>query len=219
MEPRRRQLQQQGWKMDGLGATGTMRQELGWGKGRWQRQRPEASSSQEQSTATGPRERRTGLLQLGNVDQGTVLGAAQHFLQPLQAHFHLALCCHLLQHLLHLFSIEGRAAQEPVQGAHQRPAQTDALLCSAVAAARREKHNRGPSYAPMETKARQWGSLRNQATSLTPSPACSAPGSCAAAPSPRASPHARGNQVYPVQTPLWPLNYRKLSKPLIKLSF
>lgn len=142
------------------------------------------SSSQEQSTATGPRERRTRLLQLGNVDQGTVLGAAKHLLQPLQAHLHLALRCHLLQHLLHLLSIEGRAAQEPVQGTHQRPAQTDALLCSAVAAARREKHNHGPSCTPIEIKARQWGSLRKQPTSHTPSTACSAPGSSAAAPSP-----------------------------------
>jgi len=46
MEPRRRRLQQQGWKMDGLGATGTMRQELGRGKGRWQGHLSEASSNQ-----------------------------------------------------------------------------------------------------------------------------------------------------------------------------
>lgn len=82
----------------------------------------------------GQGQRHTRLLQLCDVDQSTVLGAAEHLPQPLQTHLQLALCCCLLQRLLHLLSVEGRAAQEPVEGTHQRPAEADALLCFAMAA-------------------------------------------------------------------------------------
>lgn len=81
-------------------------------------------------------QRHTRLLQLRDVDQGTVLGAAEHLPQPLQTHLQLALRCRLLQRVLHLLSIEGRTAQEPVEGTHQCPAEADALLCFAVAAAK-----------------------------------------------------------------------------------
>lgn len=116
--------------MDRLGAAGTMRQEPGRGKGE-----VAMTSLQGQRVGQG----HTRLLQLGNVDQGTVLGAAEQLSQPLQAHLQLVLRRRLLQWLLHLVSIEGGAAQEPGEGTQQRPAQADALLGLAVAAGTGEK--------------------------------------------------------------------------------
>lgn len=129
-EPGRRRLQHQGWKTDGLGAAGTMRQEPGRGKGE-----VAMTSPQGQHEGQG----HTRLLQLSDVDQGSVLGAAEHLLQPLQAHLQLVLSRRLLQRLLHLLGVEGGAAQEPGEGTQQRPAQADALLGLAVAAGTGER--------------------------------------------------------------------------------
>lgn len=82
--------------------------------------------------------RLTGLLQLGDVQQGAVLGAAQCLLQALQAQGELLLRGGLAAGLGGFLQPLGRghrAAQQPVEGAEQGSAQRDALLSLAVAAA------------------------------------------------------------------------------------
>lgn len=177
-----------------------------------------AGAGQGEGEVAAPRgQRRTGLLQLGDVDQGAVLGAAQHFLQPLQTHLQLALGCRLLQRLLHLLGVEGGAVQEPDEGTHQRPAQPDALLCLAVAAGKgREMKPCSPwaKLQPQRARGTETGhpGEPNHVPRAQPGvPAASRLPQCRPQPAQPTSfsPTPGEIKACPVQAPLWPLNCRE----------
>lgn len=104
---------------------------------------------EQQQAGLGGTRAHTGLLQLGDVQQGPVLGAVQGLLQALQAHGELFLgCCRraTFQALPEPLCRGCSAAQQPVEGAEEGPAQSHTLLGFAMTAAG-ERGEVGPAHS------------------------------------------------------------------------